>query len=260
MEYKHESQKLHLVLASYDASWLRVAGNYLSEQDGIGHVDCYGRAALLLTALKEGIAPQVIVLDEQLQDMDLLGFMQAYASLRRTEKPVIIGLCSKQYLGYTGNLIFLGLTDFMAKPIYMHALYERVIRLHHAQDSDRIKSFCEARYQEWGAKPSESTMYLTDAVRVASDSVERLAVRKEILWGVGELHGCSSDAVDSSLRRLIERLEKKPTQGYLAFKERIGYAGKKIPVKILISALQEQLAQQEKHREITDKVTVSATP
>ncbi len=259
MEYKQGLQEMRVVIASYDASWLRVSGNYLSEQDGIGHVDCYGRGTLLLTALKEGIAPDIIVLDEQLQDMDLLAFMQAYASLRLKRGPVIIGLCSKQYLGYTGNLIFLGMTDFMAKPIYMNVLYERIVRLYHAQDSDKVKTYCEALYQDWGIGHGESTIYLMDAVRVASDSVEKLAVRKEILWSVGVLHDCSSNAVDSSLRRLIERLEKKSTPGYLAFKERIGYANQSISVSILIYAMKEQLAQQALLQDKNEKMIVSAT-
>ncbi len=241
MKHKSREQTVQIAIASYDASWLRVAGNYLAEQEGIGHIDCYGRGRLLLAALEEGVSPQVLVLDEQLQDMDLLAFMQGYVALHLAQRPIVIGLCSKQYLGYTGNLISLGLTDFIAKPVRMQSLCTRILELYHEHSGGRVRAYCETCYQNWGIEINESANYLTDAVRVASDAIEKLAVRKEIVWCVAKRHDCSVDAVDSSLRRLIDKLEQKATPEYLAFKQSIGFADKKMAVGPLIFALKEQL-------------------
>ncbi len=241
MKQNSEKQAIQVAIASYDASWLRVAGNYLAEQMGIGHIDCYGRGGLLLAALKEGVSPQVLVMDEQLQDMDLLTFMQGYIGLHLPNQPIVIGVCSKQYLGYTGNLISLGMTDFIAKPVRMQGLHARILELYHEQGGGRVREYCEACYRNWGIEANESTAYLTDAVRVASDAVEKLALRKEIVWGVAKRHDCSVDAVDSSLRRLIDKLEQKATPEYLVFKQSIGFSNKKMAVGPLIFAMRAQI-------------------
>ncbi len=241
MEQTGKKQALQIAIASYDASWLRVVGNYLAEQEGIGHIDCYGRGSLLLEALKEGVSPQVLVMDEQLQDIDLIAFMQGYIGLRLAENPIVIGVCSKQYLGYTGNLISLGMTDFIAKPVRMQGLHARILELYHEHGGGRVRAYCEACCQDWGVEVNESAAYLIDAVRVACDAVEKLAVRKEIVWCVAKRHDCSVDAVDSSLRRLIDKLESKAAPDYLAFKQSIGFADKKMAVGPLIFAMRAEL-------------------
>ncbi|MFI3169859.1 MAG: response regulator [Faecalibacterium sp.] len=234
-------QTIRIAVASYDASWLRVVANYLQERKEFSVVDCYARGKLLLEALSEGVAPDVVIVDEQMQDVDLFDFMQTYASLHLSNHVVLLGLCNKRYLGYTGNLLSLGLTDFMAKPIQLSNLTERILQLHQTNMGGRVKDVCESLYVDWKLEINDSCHYLTDAVRIANDSAEKLAIGKEIVWNVAELHGSTPHAVDSALRRLVEKLECGKIASYLDFKSETGLGQEKPTVKMLVYAIKYKL-------------------
>ncbi len=236
-----EVQPIRVAVASYDSAWLRVVEKYFEEQDAVAAVEYYKRGKQLLTALENGWMPQVLVIDEQMQDVDLLSFMQEYHQLRLQEKPIVLGVCHKRYLGYTGNLFSLGLTDFIAKPVRLSAVMERVLQLHNERAGGRVKTFCEAQYQAWGLERMDSAIYLTDAIKIVTDTLEKLAIRKEIVWQVAELHGCSHQAVDSALRRLIDKFEKAQTAEYVLFKQEMGLGEDRPSVGALVSALKEKL-------------------
>lgn len=245
MKDEKEKNVIQIAVVSYDSRWLRVVADYFAELDVFGDADYYGRAHQLLSSLKENAIPHVIIVDEQMHDMDLLAFMKEYAALRLQERPIVLGLCDKRYLGYTGNLIALGLTDFMAKPIRLANLAQRVLELYRERMGGRVQSHCEALYDAWGLERSDNTTYLTDAVKIASDTTEKLAVRKEIVWCVGEIHCCSKDAVDSALRRLIDRLEKISAPAYLAFKEELHLKKAKPSVGAVIYGMKDKIEQME---------------
>lgn len=242
MKEGKKTKMLRIAVASYDASWLRVVANYLQERKEFGVIDCYARGNLLLEALSEGVVPDVVIVDEQMQDVDLFDFMQTYASLHLSNHVVLLGLCNKRYLGCTGNLLSLGLTDFMAKPIQLNNLTERILQLYQANMGGRVKEVCETLYADWKLEINDSCHYLTDAVRIANDSAEKLAIGKEIVWSVAELHGSTPHAVDSALRRLVDKLEcgKKPS--YLAFKCETGLGQAKPTVKMLVYAIKYKLS------------------
>ncbi len=233
-------EDLHIAVASYDANWLRVVGCYCSEQPEIAQCHCYGRGKLLLQSLAEGLEVHVMVVDEQLQDLDLASFAEAYAALPLERRPVFIGVGCKRYLGYLSNLFSFGLTDFMAKPFELASLKRRMIRLYYEQSGGIVKQFCENLYANWKLELTDNTAYLTNAVRIACDASEKLSVRKEIVWSVAELHGCTHEAVDSNLRRLIKRLEEKAAPAYLDFKEENALPCKKLQVGQLVYAMDRQ--------------------
>ncbi len=243
---KERNEALSVALASYDESWLRVVANYLGEQSEIGNVTCYQKGAHLLSDLEHDCIPQIVVLDEQLSDMDVQTFLQECAVLPASNKPILLGLCSKRYLGYTGHLLSLGLADYLFKPLQLSSLVARMVQLQHSYAGGNVKALCDELYRQWGVEACDSTVYLTDAVRIANDAAEKLALRKEIVWQVAQLHGCSRTAIDSALRRLIDRLEKTATPAYLDFKQERHFGTQKPAVGNLIKAMIYQLAQVEK--------------
>ncbi len=248
MKKEQEQSGLRIAVVSYDVLWLRVMSRYCSEHGAFVWADYYTKGSQLLDALAIGSEVQVVILDEQMQDMDLLVFMKEYWALELKNPPIMIGMCSKRHLGYTSCLYSLGIVECVTKPVQIASLASRAIFLQYTRSDDAVKRFCEELYREWGVEASDNATYLIDAVKIAYDSNEKLAVRKEIIWRIAEMRGCSHAAVDSGLRRLIEKTEKTAEGAYRSFKEKSGLGEKKPTVGELVYALKNQIKELERER------------
>lgn len=240
-----EKQGLKIALLSHDPHWMRVVANYCVEQDAFGWVDCYLFGKQLLAALEEGLQPEIIILDETMRDndMDLLLFMQAYQALHLEKKPIVLGVCTRRHIGYTGELLALGMADFVTNPGNLQMIAERALRLYQEEKSGRVNCFCEGLYRDWLLEESDGRNYLTDAVKISSDATRKLAIRKEIIWGVAEHHDSTRQAIDSALRRVIDKLEKRQAPEYCAFKARVGWHSARPSVGQLVEAMKQALLQ-----------------
>ena len=86
--------------------------------------------------------------------------------------------------------------------------------------------------------------YLSSAVGVVYGTIQKLAIRKEILQAVGEQYEVSVSAVDSGIRRMVDQLEARPTAEWLAFKEKSGFTDEKPTTGKLIYAVKNYLQHQ----------------
>ncbi len=239
------TEKLCIAYISYDENLLRVAGKYFSEQSNFAEVRVYKRGDTLINNLRNGLKQDIIILDEQLQDNDILGFLQEYSSADIAQSSIIIALCSKGYLTYTGVLLSQGVDYCMVKPFQMSTLVQRIFLLHQAK-TGKAKLFCDIMYKKWGIKDDiVNCNYLTDAVMIAYAREEKLAIRKEILLPIATARGVSIVAVDSALRRLIEYTERLSTPEYLAFKKSNGLDSERPKIGWLIYAIKGWIEKQQ---------------
>ena len=92
--------------------------------------------------------------------------------------------------------------------------------------------------ESWGVQGEITKCgYLTDAVTIAEQADDKLALRKQIIMTVSEMRGVSVDAVDSGLRRLIERMEENNTPAYREFKLHTGLGETRPTVGRLVYAI-----------------------
>ncbi|MFR2123912.1 MAG: hypothetical protein ACLS34_02755 [Faecalibacterium sp.] len=71
-----------------------------------------------------------------------------------------------------------------------------------------------------------NSRYLSSAVGVVYGTIQKLAIRKEILQAVGEQYEVSVSAVDSGIRRMIDQLEAKPSAKVAALQGRKRICGR----------------------------------
>lgn len=104
---------------------------------------------------------------------------------------------------------------------------------------------CQELYEGWGIRqPDMNSRYLSSAVGVVYGTIQKLAIRKEILQAVGEQYEVSVSAVDSGIRRMVDQLEARPTAEWLAFKEKSGFTDEKPTTGKLIYAVKNYLQHQ----------------
>lgn len=104
---------------------------------------------------------------------------------------------------------------------------------------------CQELYEGWGIRqPDMNSRYLSSAVGVVYGTIQKLAIRKEILQAVGEQYEVSVSAVDSGIRRMVDQLEARPTAKWLAFKNESGFADEKPTTGKLIYAVKNYLQHQ----------------
>jgi len=209
-----------------DEAVARVTRRYLQEAGDVICCDVYPRGRTLLLEL-HARQYDCLLLDELLLDMDSLEFME---QLSRRGIPVglpIIFLLRSSHRAIHEQLLSYGANYCMIKPYDLTTLLHR-IRLLCRQSAGRIAAECSRLYQSWqlpGDHPGCG--YLTEAVILAELHEERLAIKKELLAEVSGLHvALSANAVECSLRRLVDRLEEDGVSSYLAFKRRAGFDGR----------------------------------
>ena len=104
---------------------------------------------------------------------------------------------------------------------------------------------CQELYEGWGIRqPDMNSRYLSSAVGVVYGTIQKLAIRKEILQAVGEQYEVLVSAVDSGIRRMVDQLEARPTAKWLAFKDESGFADEKPTTGKLIYAVKNYLQHQ----------------
>ncbi len=232
-------ENLRIAYASYDENLLKVANKYFSEQPNFSKIKTYSKSKNLINDLKRNIKYDVIVVDEYLQDIDILGFLECYASNLVSKSNLIIITCSQHYISYTNLFLSKGVDYCVVKPVKIKSLIHRIYNLYQAKynnDGDIYKKL----YKRWNVS-SEITncQYLTQAVMIASSKKEKLAIRKEILMNIATMNNVSVSAVDSSIRRLIKQAECASTPDYIQFKISKGIESTRPKTGQLIYAMKE---------------------
>lgn len=104
---------------------------------------------------------------------------------------------------------------------------------------------CQELYEGWGIRqPDMNSRYLSSAVSVVYGTVQKLAIRKEILQAVSEQFEASVTAVDSGIRRMVDQLEARPGPAWLAFKADTGLGSGKPTTGKLIYAVRSAVLRQ----------------
>lgn len=232
---------MRTALCSYDAGILLAMGNYLTETDGFGRCVAFRSGAALLRELCAGQHFDTLVLDEQLLDMDAVTFLEQLPAVQGAARPLIVLLSTRQFLARYESPIYKQADCCFVKPFQIGLLARRIQSIYNGC-SENTRGRCEALCRQWGVQgDAVNCGYLADAAVIAVQAESRLALRKEILMTVAELHGVSVAAVDSGLRRLTERLEQQQTPAYRRFKQQTGLGAGRPTVGRLLSAIQQQI-------------------
>ncbi|MBQ7860419.1 MAG: response regulator [Faecalibacterium sp.] len=219
---ENSSHPLRIALAMADESVARVTQRYLAETEGIVCNDVYPRGKTLLREVYF-CRYDCILVDELLQDMDAIEFMERLAAADRPVGSTIIFLLRSSHRAIHQKLLSYGPNYCMIKPYDLATLVRR-IRMLCGAGAEQIQHCCLQLFQSWRLRGDEMPcVYLTEAVVLAEQNDERMAIKKELLREVSKLHiALSANAVECSLRRLVDRLEEQNAPEYLAFKMRAG--------------------------------------
>lgn len=242
MENENTDRALQIALGSYDRKELRVQKNYIQEQCTGAECTCFQNGSRLLEQLQQGRRFDAVILCSQLEDMSGLELL---TELRTTEArpPVLMIdearrqnssiLCPESGEG----LCYVGRAE-------LRSLLWELYRMPGRQNR-QMERRCQELYEGWGIRqPDMNSRYLSSAVSVVYGTVQKLAIRKEILQAVGEQYEVSVSAVDSGIRRMVDQLEARPTAEWLAFKEKSGFADEKPTTGKLIYAVKNHLQHQ----------------
>lgn len=216
---------LDTAICSYDVQSLRVLGNYLLEYGGFRSCTAYCSGKELLDALINGQHYDIVILEEHLQDMDAARFLHDCQQLHLPNRPITVLLASGSCWRVRKQMPE-GTDQCFLEPIHLETVARQLRNFYNGKESGeaaQIARFCAQLCHSWGVRGEPASLaYLADACALLIGSDEHLAIRKEILMAVGEKRGVSVAAVDSGLRRLIDRMEEANTPAYCQFKQAAG--------------------------------------
>ncbi len=90
---------------------------------------------------------------------------------------------------------------------------------------------CQELYEGWGIQlPDVNCNYLSCAVGVVYGTSQKLAIRKEILQVVSEQYDVSVSAVDSGIRRMIDRWKQSPRPSGCASRTKADLRTRNLPL------------------------------
>ena len=219
MENENTDRTLQIALGSYDRKELRVQKNYIQEQCAGSECTCFQNGSRLLEQLQQGRRFDAVILCSQLEDMSGLELL---TELRTTEaRPPVLMIDEARRQN--------------------RSLLWELYRMPGRQNR-QMERRCQELYEGWGIRqPDMNSRYLSSAVGVVYGTIQKLAIRKEILQAVGEQYEVSVSAVDSGIRRMVDQLEARPTAEWLAFKEKSGFTDEKPTTGKLIYAVKNYL-------------------
>lgn len=237
MKPSEKNDVLRIAVAAADERLLRVIGNYLLEADSFTQCDAYRRGKILLAQMRAGREFDALILDEQLADMDAVDFMEEYRTQKLQHRPAILVLSCRSHMAICDCLLSCGADYCIMKPYQLSTLARRARTLYRVKQ-DSLQDYCSRLYESWGVQGEITKCgYLTDAVTIAEQADDKLALRKQIIMTISEMRGVSVDAVDSGLRRLIERMEENNTPAYREFKLHTGLGETRPTVGRLVYAI-----------------------
>ena len=245
MKKANESQDLRTGLCSYDGYTMEALASFLHEYGGFGRCVAYYGGRNLLRELASGQHFDVLILDEQMQDMDAVQFLEEYRMLHIKEEPLTMLLASQRFLFQSGRMLQQPADCCFVKPIHVGLLAQRALTFYN-NEKKRRDIRCVELCRAWGVQEdTRNVAYMADAVAIVLAAGDQLAVRKEIILKVGEAHGVSISAVDSGLRRLIGEMEAADTAEYRAFKQAAGLETRRPTIKSLLCAIKWYLTARE---------------
>lgn len=231
-------ETLHIALASYDTRQMRVQKRYLEERGADLACAMYCSGCRLLEALRRGSRCDAIVLGRRLEDMDEGELLRQLRQLEARPPVLLFDGVAR------GANVCLYPGDGSDAPGELERLWEELCRLP-GHEELRVETLCSRLYAQWGVCEGEAgCAYLTDVLRLACASPDRLALHKELLRKVGEKHHVSASAVDSAIRRLVEQREAAQTEGWLRFKREAALEGMRPTTGRLVRAARSYLLRQ----------------
>ena len=242
MENENTDRTLQIALGSYDRKELRVQKNYIQEQCAGSECTCFQNGSRLLEQLQQGRRFDAVILCSQLEDMSGLEFLMNIRSMDPKPNVVLFDEGRRQ----NTSAICLESGDgfcYVGHAELKNLLWE-LYRMPGRQNR-QMERRCQELYEGWGIRqPDMNSRYLSSAVGVVYGTIQKLAIRKEILQAVGEQYEVSVSAVDSGIRRMVDQLEARPTAEWLAFKEKSGFTDEKPTTGKLIYAVKNYLQHQ----------------
>ena len=213
---------MRVALMSYDERELRVRKFYLEEQSRTISCTCFQSGEPVLEALRKAWCFDVLVLSGQLEDMDSLTFIERLNQL--PNRPALLLQGDGWYDDHTTSCLKRSRKMFCIEHGHLQDLMRGLLGVP-GQNSTRIERFCIQLYEQWGIpQPDTNCEYLTLALQIACSADGKLALRKEILRGVG--------------------LETRAPSGWERYKAENSLTGMKITTGKLIYSLQRTVLRQ----------------
>lgn len=238
MGAEYTTDKMQIALVSYDPKELRVQKNYLQEQSKMMRCACYQSGNRLLRQLQQGRCFHAVVLCGEMEDMDCEQFVRQFRLIGHRPPLVLFDEIGRRSAGFVRR--FEQDACYCVQHSDLRELLQRLYQLPVLEYSAQRR--CEILYESWDHDPKQAAfVYLTEAVCIALTSEQRLSVRKELLQRVSEQYDVSLTAVDSSIRRMIDRLEKEVQTSWQQFKQEYGFERTKPTTGKLIYAIRQYL-------------------
>ncbi len=238
---KRNAMGLRVALASYDVRQLRVWSRYLEERNAELSCEGYRTGEELLLSLRQGEPFDVVVLGGQLGDMDAMTFLERAGKLE--QKPFFLLMNEGRREKSAAASLDIGGSCYLVRQTSLKDLLGRLNEMP-SDARKKIEAGCQELYSRWGIpQPDTNCEYLTQAVCTAFSSKDKMAIRKEILQQVAEQQGMKIVAVDSGLRRLVDTLELRQSDGWKAFKRASHLDQVKVTTGKLIYAVKYVLEQ-----------------
>lgn len=219
---------LWIAIASYDARFFRICQNYITCIDQSAfRCDVYQSGEELLAALRNGFPYRAVLLDNAMNDMDAPAFCSRLRDLAPKCRPwlLLVPTCSVDELC---SLVRAGREDppdeIRVRQMELSGLNSLLYDLESMLRAQAQTSSDDALIQlllHWGEHPgSLGAQYLRECMELAVRCEPHFAIRKDVLMPVGERHSVSVTAVDSGIRRLIDKLNTLNQPAWQAFKQR----------------------------------------
>jgi CheY-like chemotaxis protein len=193
---------------------IRLYARYQHEVNLCGTV-CRGNS--VLDVLHGCVIPDVLVLDDFLQNMNLLALLEEILRLKMKNRPVTIVTVNRYDSGMCDRLSSLGADSFLAKPYRLSDLFHTVVtlgtksslltqrRLH-----EHINWYFNAMQADFS---SCGTWYLRCAVEKTAACDSSYAIN-QIYDKIAAQEHVTSNAVATGIRRAIQQIQQMNTEQY----------------------------------------------
>ena len=213
--------KVRVVVADDNLQLQSMIADYLSQQSGIEVVGTAANGVEAIRVVQEE-APDVLVCDMIMPQMDGFGVLQRIASMKLPRKPGVIALTALGRDDFITRAINLGACYYMVKPFDFSILAQRVFET--AGEIERADAI-SARFRKEAGGSEENLeerianlfltvgipahikgyQYLREAVKMVMENPDLMGrITKELYPGIAHRFGTTSSKVERAIRHAIE--------------------------------------------------------
>jgi len=214
-------EKVRVVVADDNLQLQSMIADYLHGQSGIEVVGMASNGVETIRLVQEE-APDVLVCDMIMPQMDGYGVLEQLASMKLTKKPGVIALTALGRDDFITRAINLGACYYMVKPFDFSILAQRIfetageieradalsirIRRDESEGEGNLEERIANLFLTVGIPAHiKGYQYLREAVKMVIDNPDLMGrITKELYPGIAHRFGTTSSKVERAIRHAIE--------------------------------------------------------